>query len=98
MFAAIKIAMALTPHALMLFDEINSRPTDELARRLVRRIQKDKVTVFTKRDAERWLHRKAAEVDDVLTVLNERHYVRPEHDIQNYGRPSERWEVNPKLL
>lgn len=101
MQSALELAAILTRHALAAFDLMGADPAIDGARRIWRWIERNRQPVFSKRDchqANKGRFKRAADLDGPLSVLMERHYIRPlERETQGPGRPTEQFMVNPQL-
>jgi hypothetical protein len=97
---AIAIGHYLIAHAEAAFDEMGGDVTHTRARRVVGWLQKGRRERFTKREvhnAHRSLFREAKDVDPVLDLLADHHYIRRLPRPEGPGRPSEPWAVHPRL-
>jgi hypothetical protein len=100
MAAAIAISRYLVEHALAAFDAMAADPALDGARRVLYWIHQDRVVAFTKREcynANRSRFPRATDLDPVLAVLEDHGYIRPATTTEpQVGRPSRRFNVNPK--
>jgi replicative DNA helicase len=99
--AAVGIGGYLIEHALAAFDEVGADPRLDGARRLLRWLQKQARPTFSKRDAHaanRAAFSKASDLDPCLEMLVENDFIREIASEPGVGRPSRRFEVNPKAL
>jgi hypothetical protein len=103
MEAALRIADALNAHALAVFDLMGADPALDGARLVLGWIRRQGLEAFTFRDCHhghRHRFKRAADLEPVLDVLAERHYIRPLalQSKPQGGRPSKAYEVNPAIL
>lgn len=101
MSAALRIADVLSVHALAAFDLMGADPALDGARVVLRWIEREGKLEFTFRDchyAHKARYKRADELESVVEVLVERHYIRPRAAIRTHGRPSRIYEVNPAIL
>lgn len=101
MSAALRMADVLDVHALAVFDLMGADPALDGARVVLRWIKHEGKLEFTFRDchyAHKTRYKRTAELEPVMEVLNERHYIRPRAFKVAQGRPSRIFEVNPKML
>lgn len=98
--AAWAIGEYLIPHALAAFSHMGADPNAALARRLLRWIERKRLSEFTLRDCHQ-AHRSVGspkELEPALTLLCERGYLRPKEAEARSGRgqpKSPTYEVNP---
>ena len=100
MAAALRMADALSAHALAVFDLMGADPALDGARVLLRWIERESKPEFTFRDchyAHKTRFKRAAELEPIVDVLIERHYIRP-RAAKVAHRPSRILEVNPAML
>lgn len=102
MGAAIRVADALSAHALAVFDLMGADPSLDGARHVLRWIQRQGFQSFTFRDAHaahKARFKRAAELEPVIEVLAERGYIKPTPTPPGPmgGRPSRTYQVNPML-
>jgi len=102
MNAAIRIGRTLSVHALAVFNMMGADPAIESARTVLDWIQAERLEGFTFRDchyAHKHHFRLATELTPVLTVLEERQFIRrAQSPGPRVGRPSRAYEVNPAAL
>lgn len=101
MQAALRMADALSAHALAVFDLMGADPALDGARYLLRWIEREGKREFTFRDchyAHKTRYKRTAELEPVIEVLIERHYIRPKVMRPVQGRPSRLYEMNPSIL
>ena len=82
----------------MAYAEIGADPDLALAKKLLAKLHRDEITVFSKRDAFQWVKgavSKAEQLDQPLAILASHGHVRRVPAKKAAGRPSERLEVNP---
>jgi hypothetical protein len=99
MAAALRMADALSAHALAVFDLMGADPALDGARVVLRWIQREGKPEFTFRDchyAHKTRFKRAAELEPIIDVLVERHYIRP-RAAKVAHRPSRIFEVNPAI-
>ncbi|WP_367025679.1 DUF3987 domain-containing protein [Methylococcus sp. ANG] len=102
MDAAIRIADALSAHALAVFDLMGADPALDGARHVLRWIQRQGFRSFTFRDchaAHKSRFRRASELEPAVEVLIERGHIKPTPTPPGPmgGRPSRTYQVNPML-
>lgn len=100
MSAALRMAEALSVHALAVFDLMGADPALDGARVVLRWIKRESKPEFTFRDchyAHKTRYRRAAELEPIIEVLIERHFIRPRVEKVAH-RPSRLFEVNPTIL
>ncbi|MBZ0095027.1 MAG: DUF3987 domain-containing protein [Sulfuricella sp.] len=100
MSAALRMAEALSVHALAVFDLMGADPALDGARVVLRWIEREGKQEFTFRDchyAHKTRYKRAAELEPVIDVLIERHFIRP-RVAKVAHRPSRKMEVNPAIL
>jgi 5S rRNA maturation endonuclease (ribonuclease M5) len=100
MAAALRLADALSAHALAVFDLMGADPALDGARVVLRWIEREGKPEFTFRDchyAHKTRFKRAAELEPIMDVLTERHYIRP-RVAKVAHRPSRILEVNPAML
>ena len=100
MAAALRMADALSVHALAVFDLMGADPALDGARVVLRWIEREGKPEFTFRDchyAHKTRFKRAAELEPIIDVLIERHYIRPRAAKVAY-RPSRILEVNPAIF
>ncbi|QSA97731.1 YfjI family protein [Methylococcus sp. EFPC2] len=102
MSAALRMAEALSAHALAVFDLMGADPALDGARVALGWLRRERLETFTFRDchyAHKSRFRRADELGPVLDVLTERHYIRPlaMQGKPQGGRPSKAYEVNPSV-
>lgn len=100
MAAALRMADALSAHALAVFDLMGADPALDGARVLLRWIEREGKPEFTFRDchyAHKTRFKRAAEIEPIIDVLIERHYIRP-RVAKVAHRPSRILEVNPAIF
>lgn len=104
MEAAIRLVMALIPHALLVFDAVGADPELEAARQVLAWIKRTAKTTFTARDAFNALKgrfKRMEELRPALKVLQDRHYIRQLSSVERMGpgRPqSPSFEVSPWVV
>ncbi|PTQ86477.1 uncharacterized protein DUF3987 [Nitrosomonas ureae] len=101
MNAALRIADVLSAHSLAVFDLMGADPALDGARIVLRWIEHEGKTEFTFRDchyAHKTRYKRTAELEPIMEVLIERHYIRPKAAKLLQGRPSRIYEVNPIIL
>jgi hypothetical protein len=101
MSAALRMADVLSVHALAVFDLMGADPALDGARVVLRWIEREGKHEFTFRDchyAHKTRYQRTAELEPIMEVLIERHYIRPRALKQVQGRPSRFYEVNPAIL
>ena len=100
MQAALRMADALSAHALAVFDLMGADPALDGARHVLRWIEREGEPKFTFRDchyAHKTRYKRTAELEPVIEVLIERHYIRPRVMKLVQGRPSRLYEINPAI-
>jgi hypothetical protein len=100
MEAALRIADALSAHALVVFDLMGADPALDGARHVLRWIEREGKTEFTFRDchyAHKSRYKRTADLEPVIDVLIERHFIRP-RVVKVSHRPSRILEVNSGIL
>lgn len=98
MSAALRMAEALSAHALAVFDLMGADPALDGARVVLRWIEREGKEEFTFRDchyAHKTRYKRAAEIEPAIEVLIERHFIRARIMKLTQGRPSRIFEVNP---
>lgn len=101
MNAALRMADVLSVHALAVFDLMGADPALDGARVILRWIEREGKPEFTFRDchyAHKTRYKRTAELEPIMEVLIERHYIRPRILKQAQGRPSRIYEINPAIL
>ncbi|WP_083817971.1 YfjI family protein [Nitrosomonas sp. Is79A3] len=101
MSAALRMADVLSVHALAVFDLMGADPALDGARVVLRWIEREGKPEFTFRDcyyAHKTRYKRTAELEPIMEVLIERHYIRPRALKQVQGRPSRIYEINPAIL
>lgn len=102
MSAAIQIGRTLSVHALAVFNMMGADPAIESARTVLDWIRAERLEGFTFRDCHhthKHHFRLATELTPVLTVLEERQFIRrTQSPGPRVGRPSRAYEVNPAAL
>jgi hypothetical protein len=102
---ALNLATILAGHALAAFDLMGQTPDLECAKKILKWIRREinahRAQKFTRRDLHQALkgtYKKSNELDPGLRVLTDLGYIRPiENKSQGPGRPSEQYEINPKI-
>jgi hypothetical protein len=100
MAAALRMADALSAHALAVFDLMGADPALDGARVVLRWIEREGKPEITFRDchyAHKTRFKRAAELEPIIDVLIERHYIRP-RAAKVAHRPSRILEINPAIL
>lgn len=100
MTAALRMADALSAHALAAFDLMGADPALDGARVVLRWIEREGKEEFTFRDchyAHKTRYKRAAEIEPAIEVLIERHFIRP-RVAKVPHRPSRIFEVNPGIF
>lgn len=100
MDAALRLAEALSAHALAVFDLMGADPALDGARVVLRWIKREGKPEFTFRDchqAHKSRYKRAADLNPIIEVLIERHFIRPRVEKVAH-RPSRILEVNPAVL
>ena len=100
MSAALRMADALSAHALAVFDLMGADPALDGARVVLRWIEREGKPEFTFRDchyAHKTRFKRAAELEPIIDVLIERHYIR-QRVAKVAHRPSRILEVNPAIF
>ena len=100
MSAALRMAEALSAHALAVFDLMGADPALDGARVVLRWIEREAKPEFTFRDchyAHKTRYKRTAELEPIIDVLIERHFIRP-RVAKVAHRPSRKLEVNPAIL
>ncbi len=100
MNAALRMADVLGIHALAVFDLMGADPALDGARHVLRWIEREGKTEFSFRDchyAHKTRYKRTDELEPVIEVLIERHYIRP-RVVKVAHRPSRLFEVNPAIL
>lgn len=101
MSAALRMAEVLSNHALAVFDLMGADPALDGARVVLRWIKREGKPEFTFRDchyAHKSRYKRSAELEPIMEVLIERHYIRQKSSKQGQGRPSCIYEINPAIL
>lgn len=101
MSAALRMADVLSIHALAVFDLMGADPALDGARVVLRWIEREGKPEFTFRDCHyvhKTRYKRTAELEPIMEVLIERHYIRPRALKQVQGRPSRIYEINPAIL
>jgi hypothetical protein len=100
MSAALRMAEALSAHALVVFDLMGSDPALDDARLILRWIKRENKEEFTLRDCHyhhKSRFKRTADLDPAIDVLIERHFIRRRIEKVSH-RPSRIMEVNPAVL
>ena len=100
MSAALRMANALSAHALAVFDLMGADPALDGARVVLRWLHREDKAEFTFRDchyAHKTRYKRAADLEPIIDVLIERHFIRP-RVAKVAHRPSRVFEVNPSIL
>ena len=100
MEAALRMADALSVHALAVFDLMGADPALDGARHVLRWIEREGKPEFTFRDchyAHKTRYKRTDELEPVIEVLIERHYIR-QRVVKAAHRPSRLFEVNPAIF
>ncbi|MBZ0105204.1 MAG: DUF3987 domain-containing protein [Sulfuricella denitrificans] len=100
MAAALRMAEALSAHALAVFDLMGADPALDGARVVLRWIEREGKTEFTFRDchyAHKTRYKRAADLEPAIDVLIERHFIKARM-VKVAHRPSRSLEVNPAIL
>lgn len=100
MAAALRMADALSAHALAVFDLMGADPALDGARVVLRWIEREGKPELTFRDchyAHKTRFKRAAELEPIIDVLIERHYIR-QRVAKVAHRPSRIFEVNPAIF
>ncbi len=103
MSAALRMADALSAHALAAFDLMGADPALDAGRAVLAWLRREGKQTFTFRDCH-YTHKarfkRTDEMQPALEVLTERHYIRPlpQANKPQGGRPSKVYEVNPAIL
>ncbi len=103
MLGAIAIGEYLVPHAKAAFFEMGADPAIDLARKILRWVEEERLSAFSKRDAHmrcRGAVRKVDEMDAPLRLLMAHGFIR-EQEVHRNGpgrKPSQSYEVNPLWL
>jgi hypothetical protein len=100
MSAAIRMAEALSSHALAVFDLMGADPAIDGARVVLRWIKREGKSGFTFRDchhAHQSRFKMTADLEPSINVLIERHFIR-QKVAKVAHRPSRIFEVNPAVL
>jgi replicative DNA helicase len=103
MAAAIRAAGYFTAHALAAFDGMGADPLLEDARHVLAWLTRTEAEKFTKRDlfrATQSRFRKIADLDPVLSILDQHGYIRQDEPADRPGpgrRPSPEYAVHPSL-
>lgn len=100
MSAALRMADALSAHALAVFDLMGADPALDGARVILRWIERERKAEFTFRDchyAHKTRYKRVAEIEPAIEVLIERHFIRARVAKVAY-RPSRIFEVNPVVF
>jgi len=102
--AAVEIARFYLAHAKVAYRLMGENPVIAGALRILRYIREKRLDTITKRDLHRALQgyfARAADLDEPLKVLEERHYVRPQQPEGGGGRAgrpsSPTYEISPYL-
>lgn len=103
MAAALRMAECLSAHALAVFDLMGADPALDNARVVLAWIRREGRETFTFRDCHhdhKSRFERAADLEPVMDVLTERHYIRPlvVQEKPGRGRPSKIYEVNPAIF
>lgn len=100
MSAALRMADALSAHALAVFDLMGADPALDGARVVLRWIEREGKVEFTFRDCHyvhKTRYKRAAELEPIIDVLIERHFIR-QRIVKTAHRPSRNFEVNPAIV
>lgn len=100
MSAALRMADALSAHALAVFDLMGADPALDGARVILRWLEREGKAEFTFRDchyAHKTRYKRASEIEPAIEVLTERHFIR-QRVAKVAHRPSRVFEVNPEFL
>ncbi len=98
MAAAVQLGEHAASHALAAFGMMGTDPTLESAQILLEWMRRTHRVTFSTRDAYRENRTLKPELArQGLDVLVESGWIRPAVDAKRNGRPSERWEVYPRL-
>ena len=98
---ALNFAAILSHHALAAFDLMGADPALEVARKVLRWIERKRQEFFTARDCFQELKgtfKRMAELDPALAVLRERFYIFDVEEHRRPGRPSRQFRVNQILV
>lgn len=101
MSAALRMAEVLSNHALAVFDLMGADPALDGACVVLRWIKREGKPEFSFRDchyAHKSRYKRSAELEPIMEVLIERHYIRLKVLKQGQGRPSRIYEINPAIL
>lgn len=100
--AALRMADALSAHALAAFDLMGADPALDGARVVLGWIRREGLKSFTFRDchyAHKARFKRANDLEPAMDVLTERHYIRPlVPETKPAYRPSRTFEVNPAIF
>lgn len=101
MQAALRMGDCLSAHALTAFDLMGADPALDGARHVMKWIERKGDPEFSFRDchyAHKGRYRRAEELEPVIDVLTERHYIRPKVMKLVQGRPPRIYAINPAIL
>lgn len=101
MQAALRMGDCLSAHALAAFDLMGADPALDGARHVMKWIERKGDPEFSFRDchyANKGRYRRAEELEPVIDVLTERHYIRPKVMKLVQGRPPRIYAINPAIL
>ncbi len=101
MSAALRMADALSAHALAVFDLMGADPALDAARVILRWIMREGKVEFSFRDchyAHKTRYKRAAEIRPAIEVLTERNIIREKQAERVAHRPSQIFVVNPAVL
>ncbi len=99
--SAIAIGECLSSHVLAVFDLIGADNSTDKARVVAKWIKREQKSTFTFRDCNYSLKshfKRANELQEIMDILEERHYVRAIRQPTVAHRPSKLFEVNPNFL
>jgi putative DNA primase/helicase len=100
MSRALELAATYSEHALLAFNVMGADADLSGAEKILSWIEKNRFESFTKREcfnAMKSTFKRVAAIDDPLSVLEERNYIRSEV-LQTGGRPSVKYTVNPEVI
>lgn len=99
--AALELAAVFADHALIAFDLMGADKSLEQARKVWRWVEHGRYEFFSKRDcfnALRGTFHRVVNLEEPITVLIERNYIREMSREKRVGKPSVKYSVNPEIV
>ena len=100
MEGAVQVGMYLIAHARAVFGYVRADERLDGALRVIDWINAKRLTAFSRRDCHRAHQasfRSVGDIDPILGLLTQHGYIRPHDREPSIGRPSPRFDVNPRL-